>query len=317
MSMSRRSFLATSLGASVAALVLVACGGDDDSGGTAGSTTGGDGSGSTAGSAAAGTDAAGGGLVAVQFFPPGTFPNVAGQPQRWPFGVGNRDGVVMDAANAPVSLQAYVRDVNGTDMGEPLTVPRRNKDLERPYYPLLTELDAGQYQVTFVLPDGTSLEPAFFTVQEPGTTAVPVPGAPMPSFATPTTADALGVDPICTHQPPCALHVISLDDALASGKPTVLLVGTPAYCATGICGPVLELLERVVGTHGDKVNVIHAEVYTDDTLQTTTPAVQELGLDYEPALFVVDAEGTLRHRLDVVYDADELSAALADVAGPA
>ena len=319
MPISRRSFLATSIGASVAALVLVACGGDDDSGGAAGTTGAGAGNttGSGAGATAAGDTAAAGGLVAVQFFPPGTFPNVAGQQQRWPFGVGNRDGVVMDAANAPASLEAHVRDLEGKDMGQPLTVTRRNKDLERPYYPLMTELDAGQYQVTFVTPDGTSLEPAFFTVQQPGTTKVPVPGDPMPSFATPTTTDPLGVDPICTHQPPCPFHESSLDTALASGQPTVLLVGTPAYCATGICGPVLELLERVSGGYGDKVNVIHAEVYTDDTLQTTTQAVQQLGLDYEPALFIADADGTLRYRLDVVYDADELGAALTDVVGPA
>jgi hypothetical protein len=137
----------------------------------------------------------------------------------------------------------------------------------------------------------------------------------MPSFPTPTTDDAKGVDPICTHQPPCPFHELSLDEALTNGKPTVLLVGTPAYCATGICGPVLELLERVATGYGDKVNIIHAEVYTDDTLQTTTQAVQSLGLDYEPALFIADASGTLVSRLDVVYDADELNESLTAVLG--
>jgi hypothetical protein len=311
MSISRRSFLGVSLGASLATVVLAACGGDDgDSGttGTAGPAT------SEAGNGAAATSA--GGLVAIQFFPPGTFPNVAGQRQRWPFGLGDRNGVVMDSG-APESLEAYVRDLEGAEAGGPLTVPRHNQDLERPYYPLVTELPAGQYQVTFVTPDGTAIEPAFFTVQEPGSVAVPVEGQAMPSFPTPTTAATLDVTPICTQQPPCPFHEVSFDEALASGTPVALLVGTPAYCATGICGPVLGLLESAAAPYGDRLTVIHAEVYTDDTLQTTTGAVQSLGLDYEPSLFVIDASGTLRHRLDVIYDATELAAALTDVAGPA
>jgi hypothetical protein len=154
-------------------------------------------------------------------------------------------------------------------------------------------------------------------VQEAGSTLVPVEGQAMPSFATPTAADSLGVTPVCTQDPPCPFHEVSLDDALANGRPTLLLVGTPAYCATGICGPVLGLLEAGVAPYGDRIDVIHAEVYTDDTLGTTTAAVQALGLDYEPSLFVVDGTGILRHRLDVIYDADELAAALTDVAGPA
>jgi hypothetical protein len=316
MPISRRSFLAGTLGASLATVVLAACGGEET--GSADTTTGEAAAGGT-GSTATGGDAgaAGAGLVAVQFFPPGTFPNVAGQTQRWPFGIGNRDGVVMDDATAPETLTAYVRDLDGNDAGEPIAVARHNAQLERPYYPLRTELEAGQYQVTFVTPDGVALEPAFFTVQEPGTTVVPVEGQAMPSFTSPTTEAAQGVTPVCTQQPPCPFHEVSFDDALASGTPVGLLVGTPAYCATGICGPVLGLLEDAAAPYGDRLVVIHAEVYTDDTLEVTTGPVQALGLDYEPSLFVIDSSGTLRHRLDVIYDAEELAAALTDVAGPA
>lgn len=314
MSLSRRTFLAATVGASVAGLVLAACGGDDAAEAERDTDTPTTSTGpedDTDGAAAVA-----GGLVAVQFFPPGTFPNVEGQSQRWPFGIGDRNGVVADADTAPASLDAYVRDLDGAEAAGPLTVARHSADLERPYYPLRTELPAGQFQVTFVTPDGTALEPAFFTVQEAGSTVVPVEGQDMPSFPTPTTADALGVSPVCTQDPPCPFHEQSLEDALANGRPTLLLVGTPAYCATGICGPVLGLLEDGVAPYGDRLNVIHAEVYTDDSLGTTTGAVQELGLDYEPSLFVVDDTGVLRHRLDVIYDADELAAALSDVAGP-
>jgi hypothetical protein len=139
---------------------------------------------------------------------------------------------------------------------------------------------------------------------------IPRAGDPLPVFATPTLADPLGVDPICTDDPACPFHQTSLDQSLREGRPVALLVGTPAHCTTGICGPVLNLLEDAAATYGDRVAFVHAEVYTDDTLQTPTEAIRQLSLTFEPSLFVVDASGAVNSRLDVIYDATELAAAL-------
>ena len=51
---------------------------------------------------------------------------------------------------------------------------------------------------------------------------------------------------------------------------------------------------------------IHAEVYADDTLKETAPAVQAYELDFEPLLFVADATGNLVARLDAVFDKSEM-----------
>ena len=84
--------------------------------------------------------------------------------------------------------------------------------------------------------DGAAPQGAAFEVNDPSTVAIPLVGEPLPPFDTPTVDDPGGVDPICTQVPPCPLHDISLADALADRKPVAYLIGTPAYCLTGVCG---------------------------------------------------------------------------------
>jgi hypothetical protein len=40
------------------------------------------------------------------------------------------------------------------------------------------------------------------------------------------------------------------------------------------------------------------------------PAVRAAGLDYEPVIFVTDAEGTVVERIDIIWDDADLSAML-------
>jgi len=88
-----------------------------------------------------------------------------------------------------------------------------------------------------------------------------------------------------------------------------LLVATPAYCQTAICGPVLDLLLAEHTKRADFV-MVHAEVYTDDTISTPAPAVTAYHLNFEPCLFVANAKGAITARLDSIWDASELTAAL-------
>ena len=60
-------------------------------------------------------------------------------------------------------------------------------------------------------------------------------GERLPAIATPTTADARGVDPICTNDPVCPLHDVTAAEALDEGRPIALLVSTPAFCQIAIC----------------------------------------------------------------------------------
>lgn len=113
----------------------------------------------------------------------------------------------------------------------------------------------------------------------------------------------------------CPFHDIALSDALSSGKKVVYLIGTPAYCQTGTCAPALDALISLSKSTSDDVVFVHADVYTDDTAENVAPAVKAYNLTFEPSLFITDASGTLRSRLDAIFDVDEVSEALSALAG--
>jgi hypothetical protein len=144
---------------------------------------------------------------------------------------------------------------------------------------------------------------------------VPYPGQPALRTETPTVADHRGVEPICTREPPCDLHRVSLASALGSGKPVLFEVGTPRFCASRTCGPNLDELVAVRDQVGDKAAFIHAEVYVNDKLDTvsrqeTTPAFREWGLESEPWLFVVDRRGAIAARFEGPLTATQIKEAL-------
>jgi hypothetical protein len=280
--LSRRTFLAASAGLVVAA----ACGGDD-----AKSSEGG----------------AGGATVLVSRFAPDAF--TVGS-QRVAVSLGNRDGLV--SSGLPAALTASVRTEDATVVVPSVRAERHDKGLPVAYYPFgLTLAKPGTYELA-VSSGGKALTQAF-TVLEPARVAIPVVGKPLAPVDTPTTAAPHGVNPICTRKPACPLHSVSLRQALAAGKPVAYLIGTPAFCQTGVCGPILDFLLAARQRVGAKVVFVHAEVYTDDTAKVTTPAVNAYRMSFEPCLFVTDAKGVLRERLDVTFDGAEIEAALATV----
>jgi hypothetical protein len=61
---------------------------------------------------------------------------------------------------------------------------------------------------------------------------------------------------------------------------------------------------------GAKVRMVHAEIFTDLSGKTLTPAVKAFSLDSEPFLFLAGADGIVRDRLDNAYDKVELREAL-------
>ena len=129
-------------------------------------------------------------------------------------------------------------------------------------------------------------------------------------MVTPTFDNDAGVTDICTRTDTCAFHELSLDEAIAAGRPTILLVSTPAFCGTVfMCGPVLEILIEEIARATPDAEVIHAEVYVDpqpDDLGALLPVVEATGVTYEPFLFLIDANGTVTGRLDHIWDRTEL-----------
>ncbi len=239
---------------------------------------------------------------------------VVGQTARLPVGVGASDGALIE--DPPATLTFTLTDAQTGDLiAEGIEVERRDTGLPRAFYPLaFTTPAVGYYQASTEV-DGEPVSAAF-TVSEPDTIVIPQPGQPLPPTPTPTVADPRGVAPICTQDPPCPLHEVDVEAALGTG-PLAVLVSTPAFCQTAICGPVLDLFVAARADAPD-VTFVHVEVYesaeeveAQGPDATLAPAVDAWKLPYEPCLFLVAADGTLVERLDVIYDAGELAEALA------
>lgn len=152
---------------------------------------------------------------------------------------------------------------------------------------------------------------AALEVQAPAATKVPFPGQPMRPAKSPTFAQPLGVNPVCTRQPPCPLHQVSIDAALAERRPLAVLFSTPALCESRLCGPVLENLLAQQEPFGAQVRMIHVEIFpTPERKKPLVQAVEDYGLDNEPVLFLAGADGVARQRLDNAYDLAEIRSAL-------
>ena len=154
-----------------------------------------------------------------------------------------------------------------------------------------------------------------FTVIEPGQSSIPYAGQPMISTPTPTTANSLAVNPICTRNPVCPWHDVSLDAALSQHRPLAVLFATPALCQTATCGPVLDQLLSLRAAFEPKVRFLHVEIYTDSSAKANTPPVLAYHLESEPVLFFAGADGVVKQRIDGLFGHAEAQAGLAAIAG--
>lgn len=262
--------------------------------------------GDDAGSASAGPAPVGDpdGFVVVQRFP-NSKALVPGD-VRLPIALAAADGMLL--TDGPATLTGVVRDGSGATIAT-IDTPRRGDGLGVPYWTIeATVPTPGLYE--FAL-DGAAGEPTPFLVWTADETTVPAPGQALAPFDTPTVDDPRGVDPICTRlDGTCPFHEVTLTEALDGGRPVVYLVGTPAHCTTGTCAPGLDFLVAAAPQYADRATFVHADVYADAAATRVAPAVAALGIDYEPAVFVTDATGTIVRRIDIVWDEAELRSIL-------
>src|SRR4029079_16299050 len=96
---------------------------------------------------------------------------------------------------------------------------------------------AGAWGVESVVerPDNTSrtMRTRFEVKQQCVTPAV---GSPAPRSVQKLMKDVSDARQVCTASPACAFHDLTVADAVASGKPSLLLFATPAYCTSAVCG---------------------------------------------------------------------------------
>jgi hypothetical protein len=168
--------------------------------------------------------------------------------------------------------------------------------------------------------DGTEFGPTRLTFSVNEENAVVAVGDPAPLTKQPLLADVADIREIDTSENPVAeQHNLTIADAVASGKPTVIAFATPAFCQSQVCGPVKEIFDELYGAYKNQANFIHVEPYDLERMRTggcgslaacLVPAVNEWKLPGEPWVFIVGKDGTVAARFEGIASAEEIKTAL-------
>ncbi len=167
-----------------------------------------------------------------------------------------------------------------------------------------------------VVAEGSEVEPTTFLVNEKS--IAPnigdlAPIAPIETLAD-NPIDELTTDP----DPDLNFYRWTMEEAFTSGKKTVVVFSTPAFCQSATCGPTLDIVKQAAVDFPSQ-NFIHVEVYTDINAPNFTPTAEflnpALGPDYwnlpsEPWVFVVDEQGVVIARFEGALTTNDVVSAL-------
>lgn len=112
------------------------------------------------------------------------------------------------------------------------------------------------------------------------------------------------------------LHQLTVAQALATGKPTMVVVSTPVYCVSRFCGPITDAVQELARQHAGAVNFVHIEVWKDFEGKVLNEAAAEWiyppGAEdaAEPWVWMIGADGVITERFDNVASDAELAAAV-------
>ena len=144
-------------------------------------------------------------------------------------------------------------------------------------------------------------------------TSEPGIGDPVPPSKQQTTRDVTNVAAIDSSDPPRPeLHTMTVAEAVASGRPSLIAFATPAFCQTRFCGPVVDsVVVPLQQEFKDRVNFLHIEPYDLNQARTqgrlvAIPEMETWGLVSEPWIFVLDAQGKVAAKFEGIMSEEEV-----------
>ena len=153
-----------------------------------------------------------------------------------------------------------------------------------------------------------------FTINVLAAPSTPAPGTPAPRSHNLIASDVQDLRQIDTSNPPDPrLHQVRIADAIAQGKPQVIVFATPKFCTSRVCGPVVDIVRTLLPTYGDRIVFTHQEIWRDAGAHEFFPTMAEWGLQTEPWIFVVDGKGMVRAKFEGLTTAREIEAALQQI----
>lgn len=184
----------------------------------------------------------------------------------------------------------------------------------------------------------------FFQVRERSES--PSVGDPAPPSVQTLLQDVGGdISQIDTSDPPDpAMHQMTIAAALQSGRPTVVVFATPAFCVSQLCGPTKGLVDDLYARYKGLANFIHIEPYflkearegkglcpvpimnldyaanpqpgcPQIPASELPPREQTWNLSTEPWVFIIDAKGRIAAKFEGIVSGPELEEALKPLLG--
>lgn len=237
---------------------------------------------------------------------------ISGSTARLPFGLLDGHGMPLQGRRASVWVGEDVEGQKGrAGLSGPYEAPYRVFQHAREGEP------EGFYAATVTIPDARIArvhvetdDGAGSTVFQPKKAAsVLRVGDAAPAIRTPTVRAPGGVANLCTLEPMCGLHEVSLHEALRKGTTVVLSIASPKLCTSRMCGPVLEEVLQVRRNDPD-VQYIHLEPYATDNTAKLSSAAEAWRIESEPWTFVISAHGKVAASFEGPVLASEITDAL-------
>ncbi len=250
-------------------------------------------------------------------------------PSRFLYNVLDASYKQLAAPDVASSIEFYAIERDPVNPSQRVDAAYLAAGVGRGLYRAAVEFDCvGEWgaEITLALADGSQAsERLRFVVHAAGPT--PAIGEPVPhsDSLTATTPEEIAL--ISTDQDPYpAAYDKTIAESVSAGRPALVFFATPAFCQTGFCGPMVELVKSVAREHEGDVEYVNVEPYelhmTENGLQPLldeagqlqpVQAARDYGIPVEPYLFVVDAAGNAFAKFEGIVGDDELRAAIADV----
>jgi hypothetical protein len=110
--------------------------------------------------------------------------------------------------------------------------------------------------------------------------------------------------------PPDDWHTTTIAQGVAQHRPMLLYFGEPGFCASQVCGPVVQILKQLCASYCDKLLFQHIEVRVPPGSQGPfNPAYVGFGLSSEPWIYFVNSAGVVADRFEGPVTVDELRGA--------
>ena len=124
------------------------------------------------------------------------------------------------------------------------------------------------------------------------------------------------------------LYEITVAESLFSGRPSVIVFASPAFCTSPTCGPQVDTIVELKDAHAGEADFIHVEVYDnpheiqgDLSRGVLSPHVTAWGIDSMPHykneswVFILGDDGRIAHRFEGYATFNEIEAALLETIG--